>query len=142
MRLLSEIEERGQVEGIVCERGAPVHRVQVVSYVRLVVEIVADRGAGPVPRAPEEGFVLGLQRLRLVSGVEERVVAVVVQAAVVLGRVRVGLVRGAALEFRVGREVVEGRHTVPVAPAERAEGGFFVWVDGHVDALAFGIHVA
>jgi hypothetical protein len=31
---------------------------------------------------------------------------------------------------------------VPVAPAERAEGGFFVWVDGHVDALAFGIHVA
>ena len=27
-----------------------------------------------------------------------------------------------------------------VAPAERAEGGFFGWVDGHVDALAVGFH--
>ena len=35
---------------------------------------------------------------------------------------------------------MEGRHAVAVAPAERAEGGFVGWVDGHVDALAVGFH--
>ena len=31
---------------------------------------------------------------------------------------------------------MEGRHAVAVAAAERAEGGLFLRVDGHVDALA------
>jgi hypothetical protein len=31
---------------------------------------------------------------------------------------------------------------VAVAPAERAEGGLFLRVDGHVDALAVGFHAA
>ena len=126
MCLPSEMEERGYIEVVVRKRGVPVHVGQVVPDVRLFLEVVADRGAGPVPRAPEKGFVLRFQILGLDWCVEERVVAVVVQAAVVLGRVRVGLVHGTALEFGVVGEVVEGRHAVTVAAAECAEGGLFL----------------
>ena len=135
-RLLPETEERGHVEGVVRKRGVSVHGGKVVPDVGVLFEVVAGRGARPVPRPPVEGFVLGLEFSCLLRRVEERVVAVVVEAAVVLGRVRVGLVRGAALEFRAVREVVERRHAVPVAPAERAEGGLLLRVDVHVDALA------
>ena len=99
VRLLPETEKRGHVEGIVRKRGVPVHAGHVVPDVYVVLEVVADRGAGPVPRFPEKGFVEGLELLRLMLRVEEGAVAVVVQAAVVLGGVRVGLVYGAALKF-------------------------------------------
>ena len=98
-RLLSEIEIRGYVEGVGSKRGVSMYADQVVPNVCVFVKVVADRGAGPVPRPPEEGFVLRFQILGLDWCVEERVVSVVVQAAVVFGRVRVRLVRGAALKF-------------------------------------------
>lgn len=137
-RLLPEMETRGHVEVVVRKWRVAVHGGEVVPDVCVVFEVVADGGAGPVPRAPEEGFVLGLEVLGLILRVEERAVAVVVQAALVRRRVGVGLVHGAGPKLGVIREVVEGHHAVAVAPAERAEGGFFLWVDVHVDALAVG----
>ena len=139
MRLLPEAEVGLQVEEVASERRLRVHGDEVLADVRLEVEVVADGGVGPVPGLPEEGFVEGLELARLLRRVEERVVPVVVRAAVVLGRVRVHLVHGAGDKFRVVGQVVERRHAVPVAPAERAEGGLVGRVDAHVDALAVGV---
>ena len=99
VRLPPEAEERGRVEGVARKRGVAVHAGQVVADVCVFLEVVAGRGAGPVPGLPEEGFVDGLELLRLTLRVEERVVAVVVQAAVVFGGVRVRLVCGAGLKL-------------------------------------------
>ena len=58
VRLLPEPEVRGHVEAVGGKRGVAVYAGQVVPNVGLFVKVIADRGAGPVPRAPEEGFVL------------------------------------------------------------------------------------
>lgn len=58
VRLLPELEVRGHVEAVGGKRGVAVYAGQVVPNVGLFVKVIADRGAGPVPRAPEEGFVL------------------------------------------------------------------------------------
>ena len=79
--------------------------------------------------------------MRLVSGVEERVLSVVVETAVVLGRVGICLMHGAGLQGCLVGDVVEGHQTVSVPTAERAEGGFFCGVDVDVDAFAEGLHV-
>ena len=53
--------------------------------------------------------------------VEERVVSVVMHAAVVLRGVRVSLVSGTGLLPPIRREMVEGRHAVSIAAAQRTE---------------------
>ena len=62
-RLLPEAEVRGRVEVVAGERGVLVDFGQVEANVELRLEVVADGGAGPVPRAPEEGLVERLELL-------------------------------------------------------------------------------
>lgn len=76
----------------------------------------------------------------LVSGVEERVLSVVVETAVVLGRVGLCLVHGAGLQGCLVGNVLEGYKAMSVATAERAETGFVVEVYVDVDAFAVALH--
>ena len=79
--------------------------------------------------------------MRLVSGVEERVLSVVEQTAVVLGRVGLRLMHGAGLQGCLVGNVLERHEAMSVATAERAEFGFVVGVYVDVDAFADGFHL-
>jgi len=111
-------------------------------------EVVADGGVGPVPGAPVELLVDGLEVCSLFLGVEERVVSVVVGTAVVVRWVWVDCVCGAGPAAGVCCSflglcvnVMERGEAMAVAAAEVAEGFLVCKVHLHVDALAVAVHV-